>query len=89
MPTARKWTVRAALVAICVGLGQLWYEHVYVLPKLEYNRLHPYTSWIPITIWILLRNLTPGLDPLSPFLSVTTMANHRSAGPVAWRVCCC
>jgi len=65
MPTARKWTVRAALVAICVGFGQLWYEHVYVLPKLEYNRLHPYTSWIPITIWILLRNLTPAMRTFS------------------------
>ena len=32
-----------------------------VLPKLEYNALHPATSWIPITGFIILRNLTRGL----------------------------
>lgn len=34
-------------MALCIGY--LWYAHVYTLPKLEYNHLHPYTSWIPIT----------------------------------------
>ena len=37
-----------------LGVGYLWYIHVYTLPKLEYNRVHPYTSWIPITGGILL-----------------------------------
>jgi hypothetical protein len=64
MPTATRWTVRTALVAICLGVGQLWYQEVYVLPKLDYNKLHPYTSWIPITVFILLRNITPGQTPL-------------------------
>jgi hypothetical protein len=26
---------------------------VFVQPKLDYNRLHPYTSWIPILCWIV------------------------------------
>ncbi len=46
-----------------LAVAGVWYQTVYVLPKLEYNRLHPYTSWIPISCWAVLRNLTPGALP--------------------------
>ena len=31
------------------------YQHVFILDKLAYNVLHPYTSWMPILCWIVVR----------------------------------
>jgi len=53
--------IRGFIVAVCVTLGSFYYTHIYCLPKLEYNVVHPFTSWIPITLFILLRNVTPSL----------------------------
>ena len=52
---------KGALVAAALGVGAVWYTRVYTLDKFAYNAVHPFTSWIPITIWCVLRNLTPGL----------------------------
>mmetsp|Transcript_345 Transcript_345/g.993 ORF Transcript_345/g.993 Transcript_345/m.993 type:complete len:555 (+) Transcript_345:262-1926(+) len=54
-------TLRAALLAVVSVLGYFWYTLVFTKPKLEYNTMHPYTSWIPILCWIVARNLTPTL----------------------------
>ena len=61
MRTAWRLAVRTALVATSVTAGYFWYTRVFTLPKLEYNAVHPYTSWIPLTLWIIVRNLTPAL----------------------------
>jgi len=53
--------IRAAIVAVCGVIGTYYYNHIYVLPKLEYNVVHPYTSWIPLTLFIVVRNVTPSL----------------------------
>ena len=54
-------TIRAAIGAAAVLIMVAWYNTIYILPKLEYNQVHPYTSWIPITAFLILRNITPTL----------------------------
>ena len=49
------------LSAVTLALFAAWYHYIYLLPKREYNRVHPYTSWIPITLWVVLRNMTPSM----------------------------
>jgi hypothetical protein len=39
----------------------LWYSYILCLPKLQYNQWNPYTTWIPIFLFIFLRHLTPFL----------------------------
>mmetsp|Transcript_28546 Transcript_28546/g.62505 ORF Transcript_28546/g.62505 Transcript_28546/m.62505 type:complete len:516 (-) Transcript_28546:575-2122(-) len=53
--------IRGAVIAVCLTAGSFYYTHIYCLPKLEYNAAHPFTSWIPITLFIVLRNVTPTL----------------------------
>jgi hypothetical protein len=57
----RRWAERLIVLFLALASWAVYYKTIYTLPKLEYNRVHPYTSWIPLTIWIVLRNLTPGL----------------------------
>ena len=61
MDAKQRVSVQSAIGAVTLGVMYWWYSAVYVLPKLRYNALHPYTSWIPITGFIVLRNLTKGL----------------------------
>jgi len=61
LPPRRRGLVRTGIAAATVGVFAVYYKTVYILPKLEYNKLHPYTSWIPLTCWIVLRNMTPAM----------------------------
>ena len=55
----KRFAARAALAAAALAALAAYYTHIFTLPKAAYNTVHPYTSWMPLTIWIVLRNLTP------------------------------
>ena len=61
MPSGKRALAKAAVIGSALAVGG-WYVHTYFLrPKREYNKVHPYTSWIPIAVFLVLRNATAGL----------------------------
>jgi len=61
MPAMARSTTRLALLGATLAVAAYWYFFYFSLPKRPYNAVHPYTSFIAIFAYLVLRNLTAGL----------------------------
>jgi len=53
--------VKAVVVVVLALIFGVWFVFILPLEKYAYNRVHPYTSWMPIVVYIIARNLWPAL----------------------------
>ena len=79
-PARLQYSIKSGVVAVCVIVGYWYVENIFLLPKKEYNNLHPYTSFIPIILFIVLRNISTTARMyhihLFEFLGKTTLETY-------------
>jgi len=61
MPSGQRNLARAAVLVVTLGLAFWWYASFFSLPKRSYNKVHPYTSFIAIFAYLVLRNIVTAL----------------------------
>lgn len=61
LPIVRRLAMRITIVTTTLVCSWIYFLNIYCRDKYSYNQIHPYTSWIPITLFIILRNMTPSL----------------------------
>ncbi|CUF96779.1 acyltransferase-like protein, putative [Bodo saltans] len=80
LPAKSSNFIKSLVVGVCLVLGYFYVTEVFLLPKKDYNRLHPYTSFIPILLFIVLRNISQTARMyhlhLFEFLGKTTLETY-------------
>ena len=61
LPPVSEWSAKLLVLAGLVGATAVWATTVLPLPKLQYNRVHPYFVVVPIITWIYIRNISATL----------------------------
>ncbi len=57
-----EWTFKGLLALSLVVVCGIWAYYILLIPdRFSYNNYHPYTSFVPIFAFIILRNITPWL----------------------------
>eukprot|EP00758_Cryptobia_borreli_P002113 Tbor_TRINITY_DN2794_c0_g1::TRINITY_DN2794_c0_g1_i1::g.15216::m.15216 len=73
-------SIKCAVICVTLIIGYLYVVNIFLLPKKEYNKLHPYTSFIPIILFIILRNISTRARQyhlhLFEFLGKTTLETY-------------
>jgi len=57
----KRTSMKLGLLGLTLSVGAWWFMSFFSLPKRSYNAVHPYTSFIPIFLYLVLRNLTEPL----------------------------
>ena len=77
---SRKQLIKLGMLAGSVTALTVWYKTVMQYEKYTYNEYHPYTSFIPIIAFIVIRNLWPTLRThyiyLFAFLGKVTLETY-------------
>lgn len=57
--SVKRTAIRVFIAFVCLSAFALWVRYLFVLDKYQYNKLHPYFSFIPLLSFIFLRNMFP------------------------------
>ena len=60
-PRRTEYMTKGVMAGVLIFVLFVWHQNILTLDKYSYNAIHPYTSWIPIIAFIVLRNLFPVL----------------------------
>ena len=61
LPSGKANFATLTILGVATLLGLWWYYSYFSLSKREYNKVHPYTSFAPIFLYLVFRNLTEAL----------------------------
>mmetsp|Transcript_113304 Transcript_113304/g.360172 ORF Transcript_113304/g.360172 Transcript_113304/m.360172 type:complete len:579 (-) Transcript_113304:85-1821(-) len=77
---AKRYAARAGVALLALAVGGLWWHYAFRLGKYKYNAVHPYTSFVPLTVFLVLRNLFPPIRQrymwLFAFLGKVTLETY-------------
>ena len=78
----RRVVLKGGITLGLIAVFAIWFQFVLMQPRPLYKIIHPYTSWIPILVYIWLRNVHPLLRSrfldLFAFLGKITLETYLS-----------